>query len=476
MNRVAWLALLALPAFAEGPSDFEGSARITPSGNDALQRFTVPFELYRDARPDMADVRVFNARGEAVPMAFAGSPETTWDPPVTVELPQFPVSSMVPATTTSASRGAEVTIRTQDGMLVSVKGGSTPAKAAADSTRTVAYVLDASQVKDPLRAMIFQWDAAPGSEVVCVSVDASDDLQSWRGAGRGSLVRLEQGGRVLEQRRIAIGPLKAKYYRVTWCGPKFALKSVQGEFEPVVKPPPRETFSVAAATQMSSIGNLPLCAKKSPVTCYIFDLGGRLPVEAVRLVLPEANSVAPVYIVLYENDLDSPPHPAGAANFFRLTRDGTEVVSPAVEIGRRSARFIGIQLDPNFPGLGSAWPSLEVQWRPAQVVFVTRGDGPFTLAWGDPDAKPGWSLVGSLMPNYKARDELKLPAAGVSEVKSEGPPHGTWPTWASRMGPRKLTLWAVLVLSVLVLGGIAWRLHRQMKEASRPPAAPPPQR
>lgn len=467
MKRLAWLLLLALPALADGPSDFAGTARITPSGNDALQRFTIPFEVYRDARRDMADVRVFNARGEPVPIAIAGDPETVREPAMTVELPQFAVSSMAPAS--SGARGSEVSIRTADGTLVSVKGigrSNTP------TPKPVAYLLDASQLKDPLRAMVFRWNAAPGTEVVRVRIEASDDLQSWRGIGGGSLVRLEQGGRVLEQPRIAIPAEKAKYYRITWSGAAFDLRSVNGEYEPVIKPPPRTTFTVAAATQMSSIGNLPLCAKKNPVTCYIFDLGGRLPVEAVRLVLPEANSVAPVYIVTYDTDLDSAAQPVGTANFFRLTREGTEIVSPAVEIGRRSARFVGIQLDPSFPGLGAAWPSLEVQWRPAQIVFVTRGDGPFTLAWGAPDAKAGWTPVSSLMPSYKPRDELKLPAAGVSEVKSAGPPRGDWPSWAARMGPKKMALWGVLLSAVAVLAAIAWALHRQMKDTKRP--APPP--
>ena len=458
MKRFALIALIALPVLAEGPADFAGSARITPSGSDALQRFMMPFPVYRDARRDLADVRVFNGRGEPVPIAMAGEPETVREAPVTVELPQFAVSSLAPVS--YGARGSEVSIRTADGTLVSVKGIG---RANKPTAKPVAFLLDASQLKEPLRALVFRWNAAPGTEVVRVRIESSDDLQSWQGAGGGSLVRLEQGGRVLEQPRIPISVAKAKYYRITWSGPAFDLRSVNGEYEPVIKPPPRITFAVAAATPMSTIGNLPACAKKNPISCYIFDLGGRIPVEAVRLVLPEPNTVAPSYIVTYDTDLESPPQPAGAASFFRLTRDNAETFSPAIEIGRRNARFIGIQLDPSFPGLGSAWPSLEVQWRPAQVVFVTRGQGPFTLAWGDPEAKAGWTPVSSLMPSYKVRDELKLPAAGVSEVKSAGPPRGDWPSWAARMGPKKLALWGVLLSAVAVLAAIAWLLYGQMK-------------
>ena len=458
MRRLAWLlALLALPALAEDPSDFSGSARITPSGGDALQRFTMPFEVYRDARRDLADVRVFNARGEPVPIAMAGEPETVREAAVTVELPQFPVSSMAPATATAAARGAEVTIRTADGMLVSVKGGGGRTNVP-DTTRTVAYVLDASQVKDPLRAMIFQWDAAPGSEVVCVSVDSSDDLQSWRGAGRGSLVRLEQGGRVLEQPRIAIGPLKAKYFRVTWCGPKFALKGVKGEFEPTIKPPERTKLTVQAH------------AGEKPGE-YVVDLGARLPVEQLRVVPAETNSVA-VFNIATRDVPEEAWRNVTSSAFYRLVRDGAEVQSPPRDVGRFIGRYWLIRVDPQSGGLGRTPPALEVSYRPDQVVFVARGEAPFALAWGDPEAKSAWVPVSSLIPSYKMRDELKLPAAGVSDVKSEGPPHGNWPGWAARMGPRKLTLWAVLALSVLVLGGIAWTLHRQMKNPAPAPTPP----
>ena len=46
-----------------------------------LQRFVLPFDAYRDSRRDLADVRVFNANGEPVPIALAGEPENVGSPP-----------------------------------------------------------------------------------------------------------------------------------------------------------------------------------------------------------------------------------------------------------------------------------------------------------------------------------------------------------------------------------------------------------
>ena len=120
MRTIAWVACCAvLGALAEEPGDFARSATITPEGSDTLQRFVLPFETYRDTRRDMADVRVFNARGEPVPIALAGEPEPVKVTKKNVPLARFPVSKL---DTAPSAKGAEVTIRMSDGTLVSVHG------------------------------------------------------------------------------------------------------------------------------------------------------------------------------------------------------------------------------------------------------------------------------------------------------------------------------------------------------------------
>ncbi len=103
----------------------------------------LPFAAYRDTRRDMADVRVFNGRGEPVPIALAGAPEAVHEAPKTVALPQFSVSKLDAAPGGSAT---EVTVRTADGTLVEVRGrGAGGAKTAVPA----AYLLDASRLTDP---------------------------------------------------------------------------------------------------------------------------------------------------------------------------------------------------------------------------------------------------------------------------------------------------------------------------------------
>jgi len=198
---VRTIAALLLVAAGAAQAEFKASAPVELKGSDAFHRLTLPMEVYRDARRDLGDVGVLNARGEAVPFAFAPEPEPVKEAPTSEPLPQFPVSSR-PSGTTGAGR-VEVSVSTRkDGTLVSVQE-RTPGKQAVP--RPVAYVLDASQLKSAVGALRFDWEAAPGAEIVKVTIEASDDLREWRTlASRAPLVRLEQAGQSLSQVRVEL--------------------------------------------------------------------------------------------------------------------------------------------------------------------------------------------------------------------------------------------------------------------------------
>jgi hypothetical protein len=220
-----------------------------------------------------------------------------------------------------------------------------------------------------------------------------------------------------------------------------------------VRPVARATGS-AAGTQGAKPGD------------YVFDLGARVPVESVRLKLGAANSVAPVTI-LATDDLKTEPRRVANATFYWLVRDGADIQSPAVDIGRYTARYWIARLDPNSPPPGGGPPTLEVEWRPAQLVFVARGDGPFTLAFGNPEVKRSMLETSQLIPGYERGMELKLAAAQVGSV-STGEIKGDWlRSVTGGTSPKKLALWAVLIVAVIALGFMAFRLARQVN----PPAA-----
>jgi hypothetical protein len=437
------VCLLALAAHAESPSDFRSTAPVTPAAGDPLQRLTLPFEVYRDARPDLADLRLFNAKGEGLPIAFAGAPEPTRESPRTTALTMFPLYSRAPVNTDPSSR-IDIRVKSgRDGTIVSVQESGRRG----ETQRPIAWLLDATQLETPTRYVIVDWNSGPGLEVARVTIEASDDLKYWRTVASGApVLRVEQGGRVVSQMKVDVGGVKMKYLRLTATPGDFMLRAVTAEATTSTRPAPRLTTMVQwkPGTKPGE---------------FVYDLGARLPIEAVRLRFGEVNSVAP-FTLRAGDDPAKPTHPVTSATFYRLVREGVELESPKVEVGRQSARYWVAQLDPNSPPPGGGAPTLEAEWRAGQLVYVARGEGPYTLAFGNPEAKRVMLEANQLIPGYERLAELKLPQGQVGAVASGARGEEWWRKLLGDTPPKKVALWAVLVIAVLALAFMALRLAR----------------
>lgn len=451
-----WMAvcLLAFASHAQSPSDFRSTAPVTPAAGDPLQRLTLPFEVYRDARPDLADLRLFNAKGEGLPIAFAGTPEPTRETPRTTALSMFPLYSRAPATRNSPH--VDIQVRTgRNGTVVSVHEGGRREPA---QQRPIAWLLDATQLDTATRYLIVDWNSGPGLEVARITVEASDDLKFWQTVASGaSVLRVEQRGRVVSQMKVDVGTVKMKYLRLSAWPADFVLRAVSAEAASSTRPAPRVTTTVQGKPG----------AKPGE---FVYDLGARLPIEALRLRFGEVNSVAP-FTLRATDDPTKPGRQVTSATFYRLVRQGVELESPKVEVGRQSTRYWVAQLDPNSPPPGGGAPTLEAEWRPGQLVYVARGDGPYTLAFGNPEAKRVMLEANQLIPGYERLAELKLPQ-GQLEAVATGTRGEEW--WRKAIGdtpPKKVGLWAVLIVAVLALALMAFRLARQSapENAPRPP-------
>ena len=443
-------------ASAQSPSDFRSAAPVTPAVGDPLQRLTLPFEVYRDARADLSDLRLYNAKGESLPIAFAGTPEPSRETPPATPLAMFALYS-APPTREGTSR-LDIRVKSgRDGTIVSVhESGRREA-----GQRPVAWLLDATQLKPPSRYVIVDWNSGPGLEVARITIEASDDLLSWRTvASHAPVLRVEQGGREVSQRKVDVGYVKAKYLRLTAEPSQFVLRSVSAEPAASTRPAPR-LITTAAGKPGAKPGE------------FVYDLGARLPVESVRLKLGEVNSVAP-FALLARDSESADPRRVTSAVFYRLVRQGQELESPRVDIGRQSARYWVARLDPSSPPPGGGAPTLEVEWRPAQLVYVARGDAPFTLAFGNPDAKRVMLEPNQLIPGYERLEELKLPQAQVGAVAT-GARSGDWlRAITGDTSPRKIVLWAVLLVAVFALAFMALRLSRPHAPPSASETSPKP--
>ena len=95
--------LLVAEAAGETPTDFEARAPLTLGGKGPYYQITLPIEAYLAAQsPDLRDLRVFNAQGDAVPFAMVGR-QSRSEPtqPIPVKSSAAPaIPPMVPALAT----------------------------------------------------------------------------------------------------------------------------------------------------------------------------------------------------------------------------------------------------------------------------------------------------------------------------------------------------------------------------------------
>ncbi|MEK7839977.1 MAG: DUF3999 family protein, partial [Pseudomonadota bacterium] len=212
---VLLLSCLALaPVRAEAPltpMDFSQGHELQVQAGQALHELTLPTAIHRGVtRADLGDLRVFNRAGQIVPHALRESPPEARAAARRV-LPHFTVE----APPAGARADLFMTVRTRpDGTIVDVRslGRGRPGAGG-----TAAQVIDASQTKQPLHALELAWATPVAGFFTSVDVEASDDLQHWRRVkSRAPVASLEQGGHRLEQRRIELDGVRAKYLRLRW--------------------------------------------------------------------------------------------------------------------------------------------------------------------------------------------------------------------------------------------------------------------
>jgi hypothetical protein len=447
------LAAFATAAVAqEKPSEHPFSASLTMDPGASHYRFTVPDAAYRGAsRRDLGDLRVFNAAGEAVPYAFA--PREAEPPTPTVQpVSYFPLYG-------DGERGIGNTgvrvERTPQGTVVNV---SVTDAVPAARRKLIGYLLDASELKAPQEALLLAWQAREGFSGR-VRVEGSEDLKSWHAlAANAPILFLEHAGARLERNRVELSGARSKYLRLAFDGvaPDFRLKEVRVELRPQTTEPAREWVS------------LPAAPGKTPGELLV-DTQAHFPVDRLRLVLPQTNTVAQIQLATRER-AEEPWRHAGSATAYRLTREGAELASPDIRVSTNPDRYWRILVDQKGGGFGAGEVRLELGWLPHEVLFAARGAGPFTVGYGNTSAKPGSVPLAAVLPQG---EKLAPGTARVVEVTGRAAPSASLFSDPARFfrglaedrQVKKGILWVVLLAGVLMLGWMAQRLLREMGKA-----------
>ena len=459
--RIAWIGacLAASLAHAAERADefaFRGPLEFAPG--QAIYQVELPLAVHQGARrADLGDLRVFNGAGEVVPHALrAVTNEPKEEPSIDVTIFPFRASP----NPTAVESGADVRIELRPGGAVAIDARRGTVIAPADP-RPTAYFFDVGAADKVLKALKLDWEPVAGGFSGRVNLHASEDLRTWRSlATAAPLLDLQMGGQRLEVSRIEFPQARNRYLRLTWpvgqATPALRAARVELATAPVERA--RRT-ATQEAQRTEREGE------------YLADLGAPLFVQRVQIELPQQNTVSLIDLSARTRAVD-PWKPIDRATYYRLMHGGQEWRNPERVVSAPAARYWQLKVDSRGGGLGPGNPQLVVTWEPRLLVFVARGDGPYTLAVGHDKYGPADFRVETLIPGLAEGKPVAVAAASLGALgsasahKAPGPLTELADSLSGEQGRRWL-LWTILIVGVVILGVMAWRMARGLGSPER---------
>jgi hypothetical protein len=462
------LLLAASLALAEsdstGAGDFAFGRSLELQTDTPLQVSSIDLLVYRGSvEPRLADLRVFNAAGETVPHAIRSAPTA---PAASDETRRAPLFRLPEPTRSDPAAGGDARVYaidaelSQDGAIVRVRPAPGSESVGADASEPPsAYLIDLSRLFDssglarPVVGLELVLAPEPSQFVARIALEGSDDLVDFHAVPtRAALARLDQAGHRIERREVVLPDIRYRYLKLRGRSGRLpvAVQAVRARLAPAMPPRPRQAVRVEGVPVEGEAG------------AYRFDLAGRMPIDRLQVELPHDDTL--VEARLYSADApDGPWRREFAGVLYDLEFERERLRNDPVPWRVRRSRYVKLEVSGRGGGLGNGNPAIEASWHPEQLVFVTRGSAPFTLAYGragvvdasfDPAellAATGRSGVGPLPDSAVLGAVRTVADPSVLRARREPTP------------PRTFVLWGVLVLCVGGALGLSVRLLRQMR-------------
>ena len=425
-------------AQAMSPRDFAYAQMAILAQDAAAYRFSLPLAVYQSTfSEDLADIRVFNAEGLAVPFSLSRPAAQSDSHNAPIALPLFPLHEGARVLIdgvhlTINSAGSAVNLQTQNG--------------ATSSSAVRQYLLDARDLDATFSALQLGWPDAATEYTGRLSVEASDDLTAWHSlVAAAPIANLHAGGQTLVENRVEFAPTKAKFWRLSWLGaaPGFELTSILAQPASSPTEPARAILDVIGTRDPKNTQE------------YTFDLNAHPPVSRINVELPEANTV--VDIALSSRRLPSDPwRPVTRAGFYRVKTADGEQQNALLEIGVDGDRYWQARIL-NTGGLPQTPLRLHVEWIPNEVTFLAQGHAPFLLVYGNASAARAEADLSRLPTTL----EIAPATLGPSQVS------GGAARLIAKTAPfprMRVALWSVLLLAVVLLSWMAYRISKETND------------
>jgi hypothetical protein len=473
LAALLWILAVASPSatMARGeqpeetltPEDFAYGRSVQLRGSSALHTVLLPIDVYRGSvEPHLADLRVFNAAGEAVPHALRrlDAPEPRQN--VTPPLPLF----RLPAgdrDTDMRSSGPEIFWHGTAGYRVEAKISEregtihlepipAPPGAERAPAKTRGYLIDTSSLDRAMTGLELELADTAESFVVPVRVEGTEDLVDFeRLVERAAIARLEQAGHHLAKSRIEFKPVRHRYLKITWPNERLPVEVLAVRARLAAEPPPLQRYHEKLAGH--SIEGEP--------HAFRFELGGEVPVDRLQVDLPRPNTV--VEAQLYSGRTPEGPWVRHFDGLLYELEYASPLRNPEISWPVTGHGCFKLAVSSKAGGLGAQAPVLDVAWRPEQLLFVARGQPPFSLSYGRAGASASAFDFEALLAITRTRsDDLPREDATLGPQRAFADPSVLEPP-VPQLPTRTIALWAALLASVALVVGMSIRLIREMR-------------
>jgi hypothetical protein len=410
--------------------DFAGTIEITGNSGSLLS-FEIPEAVYRGLeRSDMADMRIYDSRGNPAPFLVRG-PKGTVTVPAEKNVPILAWNEKA-GQFTSSSPDLEINV-SGTAITINPSAGTKPRADSSGGARGL-YLVDLSG---------FPENPAPSKLVLDfegneffnarVSIRKSDDLSRWEDYGKTQTAAFyDNPGTDRNEFDIP----RTRYLLLEFSGKIPPVNSARVRFDPMeIAAAPRETFFSGT--------------KSADGKTVRYHTEGRFPVKKIRFDLSRPDSIR--VVVKSRNSGEDDWVFMGETTVYRIETPG-EAPSMNEPVDVRGG---GPYWEIEIPGeqVFTEVPRMALLWEAREIVFLARGDGPWILAYGGAAYGPPES---SLSVQDKAEIfPAALGRACYTKPETDGEAGtGRW---------EQAALWGVLVLAAAILSVLAVTIIKTTK-------------
>jgi hypothetical protein len=314
------------------------------------------------------------------------------------------------------------------------------------------HIIDARAATEPFQAIRFDWQSADGVSEVKVRIEASDDLDRWQVIVPAStLLIVRQGEQELRRERIELPRGVYQYLRVQRVdgGPPLTINSVIAE-------------QVGTAGEIEPVWFNARRLESKEAEVLLFDAEHVAPVSFARLRLPQENSSVNVSLQSRPDD-DAAWRSRWSGESYVIVANATRRESPPARFAATSDRYWRVHLLKDAQVYDAS--VLELGYRPTRLRFLAQGPGPYTVAFGSRRAELARpALCDGLLGDVSAADRERMVEVGYAgEVTPLGGDEALKPL-PKKTSLRVVVLWAVLVIGVALLIGMALSLLKRVRK------------